>query len=678
VLLFGGAAWAAYSAQAINNSNKFSDGTLQLDGTTPGPASCYTTGTGSGGSVVVANTASCSGNPLPTTELTSTSVASATTTLSSVGTLNGTGGTLSSSSCGEEAVSDSSSSGSDTGLVYGGTTYGASFVSPNKSTFTSTGIALDGSTGYVGSISQLTGPNTFSLVAWVKTSTTSGGAIIGFANTQSNSGASNYDRLLWVDNSGYVVFGVYPGSVQEVTSTTKVNTGTWHLVVATLSSSGMAIYIDNHSAITNTGTTSAQSYNGWWHLGWSPHSGWTDPPTSDYLNGSLAEVAVIPSALSSTNVATLYGASTASGYATSIASFSPTANWVLSDTGTTPYTGEVPALASTTTLDDASGNANIGTIQGGVTVGVTGPLNDTGISLNGASGSYVETATSYADPSPVTQVIWFKAPTSGAAGSLMGFTTSQTNATPSSWDRQIWIDQTGHIVYGVYPGSVQEVTSPSTYTDGNWHQVVASVGTSGLQLWIDGTEVASNSGVTSAQNYTGWWHLGFSWAASGWTNGPSSDYWNGSLAQAAVFPTQLTPAQVATLHDAASAPAFEQDVLALSPTSYWPMDDGSSVCGHVLTDIQATLGATTTCLYPAGSGTCASTPPSSDPISAFASASMPVPTNSSSLTLLVRMELSVASPAGVLGLHVLVDLSLVVSRSSWSATLTYAQANAEV
>lgn len=678
VLLSSGVAWASFSAQNINGSNSYSSGTLQLDGTTPGPASCYTTGTGSGGSVVAANTTSCSGNPLPTTQLSSSSVTSTSTTLSSVGTLTGTTGTLSSSTCGEEAVNDSSSAASDTGLVYGGISYGTSFVSPNKSTFTSTGITLDGSTGYVGSISQLTGPNTFSLVAWVKTSTTTGGGIMGFANTQSNSGASNYDRLLWVDNSGFVVFGVYPGAVQEVTSTTKVNNGAWHLVVATLSSSGMALYIDNKTAITSTSATSAQSYSGWWHLGWSPHSGWTDTPTSDYLSGSLAEVAVVPSALSSTNVSTLYASTSASGYASSVAGFSPTAFWTLSDTGTTPYTGSVPALASTTTLADASVNSNTGTIQGGVTAGASGPLNDTGISLNGASGSYVETTTQYTDPTPLTQVIWFKAPTSGAAGSLMGWTNVQTNSTPANWDRQIWIDQTGHIVYGVYNGAVQEVTSPSTYTDGNWHMVVASVGSAGLQLWIDGTEVASNASVTSPENSSGWWHLGFSYAASGWTNGPSSDYWNGSLAQAAIIPTQLSSAQIATLHAATTSGIFEADVLALSPTAYWPLDDGSSVCNGVLMDVQATLGSTTTCLYPAGSGSCATTPPTTSYLSALSSRSMPVPTSSSTLTLLVRTELSSASPAGVLGLHVLINLSLAVTRSSWSATLSYSKANAEV
>lgn len=676
VLVSGGVASGSFSAQEINGSNAYSVGTLQLDGQTPDSSSCYTTGTGSGGSVA-SNSASCSGNLLSTTELTSSGVASATTTVSSVGKVTPSTGTLSSASCGEEAVTDGSSSASDTGLVYGGVSFGTAFVSSNKSTFTSTGITLNGSTGsYIGTVSSFANPETFSIVAWVKTTTSSGGAIIGFTNQQSN-GGSNYDRLLWVDNSGYVVFGVYTGSVEEITSTAKVNNGSWHLVVATLSSSGMFLYVDGNSAVSNTSVTSAQSYTGWWHLGWSPHSGWTDPPTSDYLNGSLAEVAVFPTALSSSKVSTLWGSTSASSYASSIASNSPSAYWPLDDTGSSPYTGEVPALSSSTTAADVSGNANTGTLEGGVALGAAGPLNDTGISLTGASGTYVETTTSYADPSPLTELIWFKAPTSGAAGSLMGFTTSQTDAAPSSWDRQLWIDQTGHIVYGVYNGSVQEVTSPSTYTDGKWHFVVASVGSSGEQLWIDGTEVASSSSVTSAQNYTGWWHLGFSYAASGWTNGPSSDYWNGSLAKAAVIPSQLSATQIATLSGAATSAAFASDVLALSPTAFWPLDDGSSVCSRVLADVQATVGSSVSCLFPAGSGACASTPPATALLSALSSTSVPVPT-SSSLSLLVRMTLSAASPAGVVGLHVLVDLALAVSRSSWSATLTYAQANVEV
>ncbi|MGH9046048.1 MAG: LamG-like jellyroll fold domain-containing protein, partial [Acidimicrobiales bacterium] len=284
----------------------------------------------------------------------------------------------------------------------------------------------------------------------------------------------------------------------------------------------------------------------------------------------------------------------------------------------------------------------------------------------------------YADPSPVTELIWFKAPTSGAQGSLIGFTSVQTDSSPGSWDRMLWIDSTGHLVYGVYPGSTQELTSPGTYTDGKWHFVVASVGSGGEQLWVDGSEVASNASVTSAQSYTGWWHIGDSNAASGWPDGPTSNYWNGSLAQAAIVPTQLTASQIATLAQASASSGFKGDVLALDPTSYWPLDNlSTSACAGVLVDIQATTGSNVTCLYPAASGDCSSTPPGSAPLSELTSVAMPALVGST-LTVLTRMVLSTASPTGVLGLHVIADLQFDVTRSSWSAQAAFPSASGEM
>lgn len=74
------AAWASFSSHAINNANSFSSGTLQLESTTPTSVNCFSTGSGSGGTVGVNNTV-CPGSPLPSGELTTSTVLSATTTI---------------------------------------------------------------------------------------------------------------------------------------------------------------------------------------------------------------------------------------------------------------------------------------------------------------------------------------------------------------------------------------------------------------------------------------------------------------------------------------------------------------------------------------------------------------------------------------------------------------------
>ena len=70
------------------------------------------------------------------------------------------------------------------------------------------------------------GPQTFSLEAWLKTSTTTGGKIIGFG-TENNgrSGANGNDRNLYMNNAGQIYFGVRPdmGTRRTINSSASYN-----------------------------------------------------------------------------------------------------------------------------------------------------------------------------------------------------------------------------------------------------------------------------------------------------------------------------------------------------------------------------------------------------------------------------------------------------------------------
>jgi len=337
------AASASLSSHLIDTSSQFSAGTLQLEGQTA--TNCYSTGSGSGGTVMT-NSAICPGSPLPTGGLSTSAVLSASSTLRSVGTSNPATGAVTLVSCGVAEVGDSSVS-ADTGLVYGAVTYGSAFVSPVSPGFTASGIGLSGATGtYVGTVATLTSPVSFTLVAWVKTTSTSGGGIIGFSNVQPDVHASSQDRMLWVEPSGDVAFGVQNRlSMMELVSSVAVNDGGWHFVAASFSASGSALDVDG-STVTNSGATFPLTYAGYWHLGWAGNSSWANAGTNEYLAGSLYGVAVFGAGLSAANLTTLENASSASGYASAVSSLSPTADWPLSDVGATAYTGTIPALGT--------------------------------------------------------------------------------------------------------------------------------------------------------------------------------------------------------------------------------------------------------------------------------------------------------------------------------------------
>lgn len=153
------------------------------------------------------------------------------------------------------------------------------------------------------------GPNTFSVEAWFKTTTTSGGKIIGFGNAQTGSSGS-YDRQVYMNNAGQLYFGVYPGEVRTVNTTQSYRDGAWHHVVASLGANGMRLYVDGQLQAQRADTTTGQGYEGYWRVGNDNLGGWPGAPSSTQFEGSLDEIAVYSQALPADRVSSHYSVAT--------------------------------------------------------------------------------------------------------------------------------------------------------------------------------------------------------------------------------------------------------------------------------------------------------------------------------------------------------------------------------
>lgn len=200
-----------------------------------------------------------------------------------------------------------------------------------------------------------------------------------------------------------------------------------------------------------------------------------------------------------------------------------------------------------TAAADVSGNSRPGTYTaGGVTYGATGPCGrDTpnrAITLDGSSGYVSGPTQSQAGPAEFTVEVWFKTTTT-RGGKLIGFGNLRTGQS-ASYDRHVYMSNAGSLLFGVFPGAVRTVVSPAGYNDGAWHHVAASLsGTAGMALYVDGALVAANPAIKTAQNYTGFWRVGYD-HLNGWTTPPSSFFFAGSLAFAAVYTSALSAEQV--------------------------------------------------------------------------------------------------------------------------------------
>lgn len=387
---------------------------------------------------------------------------------------------------------------------------------------------------------SITGPDTFTAQAWIRTTTTTGGKILGFGDVNTGT-SSSYDRHVYMQNDGRVVFGVYPGGVRTLTTPTALNDGNWHQITATLSSAGMALYVDGRQVGQDAGTTSGQSYTGYWRVGGDNMGGWPGQPSSTWFNGTIDEVAFYPTALTRATVdaqwvasgrQTTIPAAPADSYGAAVFQDNPQLYWRLDDTGTQAR--------------DASANGgNDGTYFNGVTTGVAGALSgttNTAASFNG-NNQFVSSNSSANNPTVYSEEAWFKT-TSTSGGKIVGFGSERTGSS-GGYDRHVYIQGDGAVVFGVWTGFTNTITSPTGFNNGQWHHVVATQGPDGMKLYLDGNLVGTN-GQTQAQNYTGYWKVG---GDNTWSSAP---YLNGTIDEVAIYGYVL-PQSVVTNHHSLGA-----------------------------------------------------------------------------------------------------------------------------
>lgn len=188
-----------------------------------------------------------------------------------------------------------------------------------------------------------------------------------------------------------------------------------------------------------------------------------------------------------------------------------------------------------------------GTYTGGFTLGTPGAVacesTSSAVTLNGSTGHVVRPNGTTASTNTFTEEAWFRTTTGG--GKIAGWGNSRNSAS-TTYDRQLYLSNTGTLYFGVNPSTKSVISSPGTYLDGLWHHVAATLGTNGMRLYVDGVEVAANAAVTTAGTaYAGYWRTGYD-TVTGWTGAPTNPWFTGDLDEVAFYASTLTAAQIAT------------------------------------------------------------------------------------------------------------------------------------
>lgn len=184
-------------------------------------------------------------------------------------------------------------------------TTGASSAPGTCTPNNSPALHLNGS-GQVTTATSITAPQVFGIETWFTTISTTGGKLIGFGDIQKGQ-SSRYDRHLYMTDDGTVYFGVYNGGNITLNSAPGLNDGKWHLVTATMDSSGMTLYLDGVKIASNT-NAAAEATTGWWRIGFDNLNGWPGTHSLFHFTGDLDNTTVYSTTLKPADVANHYSA----------------------------------------------------------------------------------------------------------------------------------------------------------------------------------------------------------------------------------------------------------------------------------------------------------------------------------------------------------------------------------
>ncbi|OKJ35706.1 fibronectin [Streptomyces sp. CB01580] len=169
---------------------------------------------------------------------------------------------------------------------------------------------------------------------------------------------------------------------------------------------------------------------------------------------------------------------------------------------------------------------------------IAGP--STAIGFNGTN-QYAYSNKRHAHPARFSVETWIRT-TTAKGGRIIGFG-NVTMQNSTQFDKHVYMRDDGRLVFGVYNGGARTITTPAAYNNGAWHHIVATQGTGGMALYVDGKLRASNTSYTVNQNYSGYWRVGGD-NLNNWPGRPTSNFFAGQVDETAVYPTALSASTV--------------------------------------------------------------------------------------------------------------------------------------
>lgn len=166
------------------------------------------------------------------------------------------------------------------------------------------GLRWNGTDQYLYTAKQFTNPNVFTVSLWFKTTTRTGGKLVGFGQRRT-ARSSKYDRHVWMDDTGRLHFGLITLLTPRrhvISSTRSYNDDKWHMVTARLSPEGQFLYVDGMAVASDPAVTASQDFVGYWRIGYDNLVEWPPFPSTEYFQGTLDEIRISHAAATESSI----------------------------------------------------------------------------------------------------------------------------------------------------------------------------------------------------------------------------------------------------------------------------------------------------------------------------------------------------------------------------------------
>lgn len=434
----------------------------------------------------------------------------------------------------ENGVLDTSGNGLN-GAFYGVTSFGAGRID---------NLAV-GFTGGDDSYAEIPNPlgNDFSIAFWVNTTNTAStgqwwngnGLVDGEVG-----GATNDFGVSLVGSK--VGFGVGNPDT-TITSTSAINDGSWHHVVATRNgvTGAMQLYVDGVLQATGTGSTLTRTAPVSLRLG-CLQSG------NNYFAGSLDEVRLYNYALATNEISAL-----ANEGSTLVANFKFAGN-----------------------AADSSGFGNNGRTNGNISY-VAGKVNPQAAQFDGVA-SYVQIPVAAVNDFSIAY--WIKTTATGGSGQWWagkGIVDGEVSGAVADFGTSLVGNK---VAFGVGNPDTT-ITSTTTINDGSWHHVVTTRNntTGAMNLYVDGSLQAAGTGATGTRSAPPALRIGGIQAGGG--------FFAGALDDVRIYNYALNSSQVAAMYSPQPLPVpwTNTDIGSPDTSGYVNYSSGVWTMGGGGTDI---------------------------------------------------------------------------------------------